>query len=111
MARTTLGDVEQFVLIALLHLGGDGYSVPIVDEIQQRSGRKVATAAVYIALRRLEEKGLLASRMGEPTAERGGRAKRIFQLTPAGIKQLRETRRAFVQMWAGAENLLAKTSR
>jgi len=103
MARTALGDVEHFVLIALLHLDGESYSVPIMDEIHGRTGRTVAKAAIYIALRRLEEKGLVVSRVGEATAERGGRAKRMFTLTPTGRKQLREARDAFLQMWAGAE--------
>ncbi len=106
MSRTALGDVEHFVLIALLHLDGESYSVPIMGEIQARTGRGVAKAAIYIALRRLEEKGLVASRVGEATAERGGRAKRLFKLTPAGRKQLREAREAFEQMWAGAEALV-----
>lgn len=108
MPRASLGDVEHFVMIALLHLGGEGYSVPIMDEIRRRTGRDVAKAAVYIALRRLEDKGLLLSRTGEATAERGGRATRIFTLTPAGRTQLRDVRAAFVQMWAGAEELVGK---
>ncbi|MCR4375819.1 MAG: PadR family transcriptional regulator [Acidobacteria bacterium] len=111
MPRTALGDVEHFVLIALLHLGDDTYSVPILAEISRRTGREVAQAAVYIALRRLEEKGLVLSRLGEATALRGGRAKRHFKLTPAGRKQLRDAREAFVQMWAGAENLVKKAPR
>ena len=106
MARTALGDVEHFVLIALVHLGGEGYSVPIMDEIRRRSGREVAKAAVYVALRRLEEKKLLVSRVGGATPERGGRAKRYFRLTPSGAKRLAEAREAFVQMWAGAEDLV-----
>jgi len=109
--RTALGDVEHFVLIALLHLGGEGYSVSIMEEIRRRTGREIAKAAIYIALRRLEEKGLLASRVGEATPERGGRAKRHFRLTPAGAKQLRAARNAFLQMWAGAEHLVPKAPR
>jgi PadR family transcriptional regulator PadR len=111
MSRTVLGDVEHFVLIALLHLGGESYSVPIMDEIRRRTGREVAKAAVYIALRRLEEKRLLVSRVGDATPERGGRAKRHFKLTPAGARQLRNTREAFVKMWAGAEQLVRKAAR
>jgi len=109
MPRTALGDVEHFVLIALLHLSGESYSVPIMDEIHRRTSRPVAKAAVYIALRRLEEKGLVRSRVGEATAERGGRAKRLFTLTAAGRKQLREARAAFVQMWSGAEKLVERS--
>ncbi len=103
MPRASLGDVEHFVLIALLHLDGESYSVPIMNEIAQRTGRTVAKAAIYIALRRLEEKGLVASRVGDATAERGGRAKRMFKLTATGRRQLREARDAFLQMWAGAD--------
>lgn len=111
MARTALGDVEHFVLIALLRLGGESYSVPIMDEIRRRTGREVAKAAIYIALRRLEEKGLLISRIGEATPDRGGRAKRHFRLTPAGAKQLKAARDAFVRMWAGVEHLAPKAPR
>jgi DNA-binding PadR family transcriptional regulator len=109
--RTALGDVEQFVLIALLHLGGESYSVSIVEEIRLRTGREIAKAAIYIALRRLEEKSLLVSRMGEATPERGGRAKRFFKLTPAGRRQLRDSREAFVRMWAGADDLVPSPRR
>jgi PadR family transcriptional regulator PadR len=111
MPRAALGDVEQFVLIALLHLGGTSYSMPITEEIRRRTGRKVARAAIYIALRRLEEKRLLASRMGDATPERGGRARREFTLTAAGAKQLRDARAAFEQMWAGADVLAWKGPR
>lgn len=111
MARTALGDVEHFVLIALVRLGGESYSVPIMEEIHRRTGREIAKAAVYIALRRLEEKALLASRVGGATPERGGRAKRYFRLTPLGAERLKETREAFVQMWAGAEDLVLKAPR
>lgn len=111
MPRTALGDVEHFALIALLHLGEESYSVEIMEEIHRRTGRGVAKAAVYIALRRLEDKGLLISRVGEATAERGGRAKRHFKMTPSGRKQLQEARVAFVQMWAGAEDFAKKGQR
>jgi PadR family transcriptional regulator len=105
LPRTALGDVEHFVLIALLRLGGESYSVEIMDEIHRRTGRDVAKAAIYIALRRLEEKKFVGSRVGEATAERGGRAKRYFRLTPAGRRQLQSARAAFVEMWAGVEHL------
>jgi DNA-binding PadR family transcriptional regulator len=111
MVRSALGDVEHFVLIALVRLGGESYAVPVMEEIHSRTGRDVAKAAVYIALRRLEEKGLLRSRLGEATPERGGRAKRFFKLTPAGARQLRGARDAFVQMWADAEHVPIKAPR
>ena len=76
MTREALGEFEQLVLLAILHLGDDVYGVPIVDEIERRTGRKVAAAAVYVTLRRLEQKGLLSSWMSDPTAARGGKARR-----------------------------------
>jgi DNA-binding PadR family transcriptional regulator len=103
MARDSLGDVEHFVLVALLHLDGESYVVPIMREIEQRTGREVARPAIYIALKRLAAKHFLTSRVGDPTPVRGGRAKRFFKLTPAGTKQVRESHDAFVRMWEGVE--------
>jgi DNA-binding PadR family transcriptional regulator len=111
MPRELLGDVEHFVLVALLHLGGEAYGVPILDEIAARTGRDVSRPAVYVALRRLEAKGLLTSRVGEATAERGGRAKRYFKLTKAGARQLKQSRDAFLRMWADADSLVRKAAR
>ena len=103
MTRESLGEFEQMVLLAILHLSGDVYGAPIVAEIQQRTGRKVADAAVYVALRRLEQKGLLESWMGAPTQERGGKAKRCVRVTPAGVDLLRESRQAIDRMWKGLD--------
>jgi PadR family transcriptional regulator PadR len=111
MPRDSLGDVEHLVLVALLRLDGESYAVPIMREIQQRTGREVARAAVYIALKRLEAKTLVRSRMGDSTAERGGRPKRFFRLTRTGALQLRQSREEFVRMWANAERLLQKAVR
>jgi len=111
MPREGLGDIEHFVLVALLRLGGEAYGVPILEEITARTGRAVARPAVYIALRRLESKGFLRSRLGEATAERGGRARRYFRITRAGARQLEETRVAFSRMWADAEHLARKAAR
>jgi DNA-binding PadR family transcriptional regulator len=108
MPRDALGDIEHFVLAALLRLGGDAYGVPILEDISARTHRTVSRASIYIALRRLEAKGLVTSRIGEATAMRGGRAKRHFVLTTAGVSQLRRTREDFVEMWAGLEPLLRR---
>lgn len=89
------------VMLAVMHLGDDVYGVPIVDEIERRTGRAVARAAVYITLRRLEEKGLVSSWMGEPTDERGGKARRFVSVTPAGRQALRDARDVLEQMWRG----------
>ena len=111
MPRESLGDVEHFILVALLHLGGESYVVPVIKEIEQRTGREVARPAVYIALKRLAAKGLVTSRVGDPTPVRGGRAKRFFKLTSAGRHQVREAHTAFVRMWAGAERLADRSAR
>lgn len=109
MTRESLGEFEQMVLLAILHLSGDVYGAPIVAEIQRRTGRKVADAAVYVALRRLEQKGLLESWMGEPTQERGGKAKRCVRVTRAGVELLRESRQAIDRMWKGLDPALRGT--
>jgi DNA-binding PadR family transcriptional regulator len=111
MPREALGDIEHFVLVALVRLGGESYGVPILEEISERTGREVARSAVYVALRRLENKGFVRSRMGEATAVRGGRPKRFFSLTRAGARQLVSTRRAFERMWADVERLAEKAAR
>jgi DNA-binding PadR family transcriptional regulator len=103
VAREALGEFEQMVLLAILHLGDEVYGVPIVDEIERRTGRSVAPAAVYITLRRLEQKGLLSSWMSDPTAERGGKARRCVNVTRAGLEMLRESRQVIDQMWKGLD--------
>src|SRR6188472_4749040 len=96
MPRTDLGDIEHLVLLAILRLGLEAYGIPILDEVSARSGRDVSRATVYVALKRLEQKGLLTSKLGDSTPERGGRAKRFFKLKPAGLKALRESREMFL---------------
>jgi DNA-binding PadR family transcriptional regulator len=84
-----LGDFEQLVLLALVRLGDRAYGVNVHTEIVERGGREVTVAAVYKTLERLEDKGFAASSLGEPTAERGGRRKKFFQIRPAGLRALR----------------------
>jgi DNA-binding PadR family transcriptional regulator len=98
-----LGEFEQLVLLACVHLGDEAYGVSIADEIERRTGRQAAHAAVYVTLRRLERKGLLASWLGEPTAERGGKARRHVKLTRAGTATLKESRQMFDEMWRGLD--------
>jgi DNA-binding PadR family transcriptional regulator len=100
MTRSALGDLEHQVLIAAFRLKGEAYSVSVVLEIEERTGREVAQSAVFIAMRRLEEKGLLDSRL-EDQLEEKGRVRRYFELTPAGLEKLREMRRALVNLWDG----------
>ena len=101
--REALGEFEQLVMLAIMHLDGEVYGVPIVDEIERRTGRTVAPAAVYVTLRRLEEKGLLSSKMSAPTAERGGKARRCVTITTAGLASLREARQVLDRMWKGLD--------
>jgi len=103
MSDQTLGEFEQLVLLAVLRLGSEAYSVPIVEEIEDRTGRSVNHSAVYVALRRLEKKGLVESWMGEPTPERGGRSKRYFEVQPEALPLLRQQRDALLSMWEGLE--------
>jgi DNA-binding PadR family transcriptional regulator len=107
MPRESLGAVEQLVLLAILHLTGAGiedvYGVPIMDEIERRTARHVTRVAVYIALRRLEHKGLVSTRMGEPVQQRGGKARRCVKVTRTGLQALRESRLAVDQMWHGLD--------
>jgi PadR family transcriptional regulator PadR len=103
--RTHLGDVELIVMLALLRLGENAYGVPISSEIELQSGREVALGSVYATLERLQEKGLVSSNLGEPTAERGGRAKRYFRVTIKGLREVRETRQALMKLWHGLREL------
>ena len=100
-----LGEFELMVLLALIRLGDEAYGVPISREIEERSGREVALGSVYAALERLEEKGLTTSRLGDPTAERGGRAKRYFRVTAQGLRAVRETQKALISLWRGLPEL------
>ena len=98
-----LGEFEQIVLLAIVQLGDDVYGVPIVDEIQRRTARRVAPAAVHITLRRLEAKGLVTSWLGDPTPERGGKARRYVKVTRTGLESLRASRKVIDQMWQGLD--------
>ena len=105
MARDLLTDLELMILLAVLRVGEDAYGVPIAREIEETGKRAVALAAVYATLDRLEERGLVTSRVGEPTAERGGRAKRFFRVTAAGLRKVRATQRAFTALWTNVPAL------
>ena len=103
-----LGEFEQVVLLAVLRVGEDAYAIPIREEIRRRARRDVARGALYTALERLEEKGLLSSRMSEPRPERGGRARRYFAVTGRGLVALRGSRRTMLDLWRGLETMLEK---
>ena len=85
---SNLGELEQLVLLALLRLERDGYGVTVRAELARRGGRVVSLGTVYTTLLRLEAKGLVTARLGEPTAERGGRRKKHYAVTGAGRSAL-----------------------
>lgn len=105
-AHPYLGEFEYAVLLAVLRLDGTASPVPIRQLIEARTGRQVARGALYTALDRLEHKGCLQSAPGDATPKRGGRPRRLFTLTPAGLRALRATHGALTRMSVGLETLL-----
>jgi DNA-binding PadR family transcriptional regulator len=103
--REQLGSFELMVILVLIRLGDNAYGVPICEELEKRTGRDVAIGSVYAALERLQDKGFVTSELGEPTAERGGRAKKYFHVTVRGLKEVRETQRSLVKLWNGLPEL------
>lgn len=97
--RSYLGEFELMLLLAVIHLGEEAYGVPISRELETYRGRDVAVGSVYAALERLEAKGLVISSLGDPTPERGGKAKRYFRITKEGLRQVHETRRVLTSLW------------
>ena len=106
MKRRGLGEFEHQVLLTILRLGGEAYSVPLVIELEELSGRDVSPAAVYIVLRRLEDKALVSSRMEGAAKTDSGRSRRYFRLEPAGLERLKESRKMLARFWEGIEELL-----
>jgi PadR family transcriptional regulator, regulatory protein PadR len=103
--RDYLGEFEHIVLLAVLQLGENAYGVTVRHEIERRIDREVSIGAVYATLERLQRKGYVASSVGEPTPERGGRSKRYFRVLPKGIAALQQTQRALRAMRAGLRGL------
>ena len=100
--RNFLGEFEQLLLMALLAAGDESYGVEIRRAIEQRAGRTVSPGAMYTALDRLERRGLVSSRRGDPTPHRGGKRKRYYRLDPAGETALRESQRALARVGGSA---------
>jgi DNA-binding PadR family transcriptional regulator len=106
MPEIYMGELEQIVLLAVLRLGDEAYTVPILEQIEAQTGRKIARGALYTALDRLETKGCLRSRVGDPLPERGGRARRFFTVTPAAVRALKASRLSLMRLWNGLESIL-----
>lgn len=103
--RFYLGEFEFLVMLAVIRLDEGAYGVPISREIEHQTGRAVTFGTVYATLERLQKKGLVSSHLGDATPERGGRAKRYFEVTPIGLRTVRETKQTFVTMWQGLRQL------
>ena len=99
--RSYLGEFEQLLLWALLHLDGDAYGGRVREAIEGRTGRTLSPGAVYTALDRLETRGLISSVLGEPTPQRGGKRKRYYRIEPAGVALLRRSDEALARMARG----------
>jgi DNA-binding PadR family transcriptional regulator len=101
-----LGELEQLLLLAILRCGDDAYTVPIRQVLADKSRRRIARGALYTSLDRLESKGLVTSRLGDPLAERGGRPRRYYAVTEAGIEAVRAARAAMANLSQGLESVL-----
>ncbi len=99
MAEERLGGFEELVLLAVAGLAGDGYGVTIRDHLEEGTGNRVSVGAVYATLDRLQRKGLVKSRMGGTTAERGGKRKRLFRITGRGQAAMAEARTLRDYLW------------
>ena len=106
MTRThNLGEFEQIVLLSILHLGETAYGFRVRAEIADHTGRSVAPGALYTTLDRLEDKGFVTSRVGDPTPERGGRAKRYYKVSASGLKAVKRAQNAYQSLLQGLEIL------
>lgn len=103
-----LGEFEQLVLFAVLHLEPQAYGVNVRESIEEKAGRKVSAGAIYTTLERLESRGLVGSKWGEPTRERGGKRKRYYQLRPAGREALNRSWQAMRAMARGSAQKLGE---
>ncbi|WP_184172785.1 PadR family transcriptional regulator [Rhabdobacter roseus] len=99
MRRSDLGEFEEIVLLSVAALAPTAYSVLIAEELEMETGKSVSTGAVHAALQRLEQKGYLTSYLGEATAERGGRRKRLFSVTALGGRVLSDVRSVRNRLW------------
>jgi DNA-binding PadR family transcriptional regulator len=97
----TLGEFEQVVLLAILRLGDEAYAVTVCREIAAHTDREPSPGSLYTTLDRLEDKGLVASRLGDPTPQRGGRAKRYFKVTAKGLTAVARVQRGYRRLLDG----------
>ena len=106
MTRTLLGEFEHLVLLAILRLGDAAYAPAILEELEERTGRVPSPGSMYVTLDRLEQKGLLRSRLADADGERAGRPRRYVSVTAYGVRELRSSRTALLKLWRGLEGVL-----
>lgn len=99
MKNKGLGEFEELVLLAVCILNGEAYGISVKEEVEKHSGRTILLGAVHITLYRLQDKGLLKSKMGGNTEKRGDRRKRLFNITELGLRQLRASQDVRQEMW------------
>lgn len=100
--RSYLKEFEQLVLLSVLRLGEDAYGGRIRKDLAETANRPVSVATIYVALSRLEQRGLVRSWMSDPTPVRGGKAKKFYAVEPEGAQALRESKATLERMWEGA---------
>jgi hypothetical protein len=106
MPRAALGELEEQVLLVLMRLGGESYAVEVAERLAEITGRDVSAATAFMVMRRLEHRGLLGSRVGDPDPEWGGRPRRFYRVrTRTAVPQLRAARAARLALWEGLEEL------
>jgi len=103
--RINLGELEELILLMVALIGGDAYGVSITGELEEQAGRVITISAAHAALHRLEEKGFVTSKMGGASPDRGGRRKRLFQITAYGRQTLDELRQARNTIWVQISNI------
>src|SRR3954466_9162919 len=106
MTRSAVGQLEHVVPLAILRLGDTAYAPAILEEIESRTGKPASPGSMYVTLDRLEEKGLIRSRLGDADEERGGRPRRYVTVTAFGMRELRASRTALLKLWRGLEGVL-----
>ena len=111
MQKPYLGEFEQVVLLAVLQLGTEAHAPAIGRKLEASAGRRVSRGALYATLERLENKSFLRWEIGAATSERGGHRKRRFEVTPAGVEVLRESRAVLETLWSGIEELSSDSAR
>lgn len=111
MGSAYLGEFEQLVLLAILQLGEEAFALPILQQLDERAGRRVSRGALYKTLERLEAKGIVSWELEAATPGRGGHPRRAFSVTPDGIAALRHSRDTLFRLWEGLDGILGEPNR